>query len=44
MFVSKEIQEDVNKVLFGKWTTFDFLLIQLCHVIVTNLYISIVIT
>ncbi len=26
MFVSKEIQEDVNKVLLGKWTAFDFLL------------------
>lgn len=26
MFASKGIHEDVNKVLFGKWTAFDFLL------------------
>jgi hypothetical protein len=26
MFASKEIQDDVNKVLIGKWTAFDFLL------------------
>ena len=25
MFVNKQIQEDVNNVLCGKWTAFDFL-------------------